>query len=353
MLQKNIKTIALILFAIVLFLMVRFAIEHMHKTNDVKPTKVHAANYVRAESDSQMQAFANMAGGVGKLVHMREMYPVERDKQTTIRGNRDTLYSAGVFDLTTPITIEKPEAQGRFQSMMVISQDHSILPTEHGSGSFQLDQERVGTRYALVLIRTFANPDDPEDMKAAHDLQDHIRISQEAIGELEIPAWDKSSLDKTRSQINVLAEGMKGDTAGFFGEKDKLDPIKHFIGAAFGWGGNPEEAAMYTSVTPQQNDGKQAYELTVKDVPVDGFWSITVYNADGFFEPNEENAYSFNNKTAKPNDDGSYTIRFGGDPQADNYLPIMDGWNYTVRLYQPQKNLLEGEWTFPEAKPVQ
>ena len=40
------------------------------------------------------------------------------------------------------------------------------------------------------------------------------------------------------------------------------------------------------------------YRLTVRDVPVDGFWSISVYNADGFFEPNERGAYSVNNITA-------------------------------------------------------
>jgi hypothetical protein len=47
------------------------------------------------------------------------------------------------------------------------------------------------------------------------------------------------------------------------------------------------------------------YTLTVRDVPVDGFWSISVYNADGYFQPNDRNAYSVNNVTAKPNDDGS------------------------------------------------
>ena len=55
------------------------------------------------------------------------------------------------------------------------------------------------------------------------------------------------------------------------------------------------------------------YELTVgADVPVDGFWSISVYNADGYFEPNEQGVYSVNNITAARNDDGSVTVRFGG-----------------------------------------
>ncbi|MGA3318549.1 MAG: DUF1214 domain-containing protein [Candidatus Korobacteraceae bacterium] len=52
----------------------------------------------------------------------------------------------------------------------------------------------------------------------------------------------------------------------------------------------------------------------MKDVPVDGFWSVTVYNVQGFMEKNDKNAYLFNSVTAKRNDDGSITIHFGGDP---------------------------------------
>jgi hypothetical protein len=91
--------------------------------------------------------------------------------------------------------------------------------------------------------------------------------------------------------------------------------------------------------------------LTVRDVPVDGFWSISVYNADGFFEPNDRGAYSVNNITATPNDDGSITVRFGGD-DGPNLIPIMDGWNYTVRLYRPRPEILDGSWTFPAVEPA-
>lgn len=54
------------------------------------------------------------------------------------------------------------------------------------------------------------------------------------------------------------------------------------------------------------------YRLTVRDVPVDGFWSISVYDAAGFFEANDRDAYTVNNLTAIPYDDGSVTVHFGG-----------------------------------------
>ena len=144
-----------------------------------------------------------------------------------------------------------------------------------------------------------------------------------------------------------------GYTGARFGTRDEVNPIAHLIGTAVGWGGNPEYAAIYIGAYPKANDGVTVHTLTVKDVPVDGFWSISVYNDKGFFEKNDLNAYSLNNLTAKPNADGSFTIHFGGcDGKAPNCLPIVKGWNYVARLYRPRKEILDGTWRFPEAQAV-
>ena len=91
----------------------------------------------------------------------------------------------------------------------------------------------------------------------------------------------------------------------------------------------------------------------MKDVPVDAFWSISVYNADGFFAPNPQGAYSLNNVTARRGTDRSYTIQFGRcDGKVPNCLPITPGWNYTVRMYRPRDEVIKGRWTFPEAQPI-
>ena len=105
-------------------------------------------------------------------------------------------------------------------------------------------------------------------------------------------------------------------------------------------------------VDPRLPSGE--YQLTVRDVPVDGFWSISVYNADGYFQPNDRDAYSVNNITAGRNDDGSVTVCFGGcDGARPNCLPIPDGWNYTVRLYRPRPEILDGTWTCPALTPAE
>ena len=138
-----------------------------------------------------------------------------------------------------------------------------------------------------------------------------------------------------------------------FGRREHVDPVRHLIGTAMAWGGNPEKDALYLTVTPRANDGVTAHELIVRDVPVDGFWSVSVYDADGYYRANEAGAYSLNNVTAEHDANGAVTIRFGGaDGSAPNRLPITPGWNYTVRLYRPRQELLDGTWHFPEAQPI-
>jgi hypothetical protein len=137
------------------------------------------------------------------------------------------------------------------------------------------------------------------------------------------------------------------------GRRNEVDPVRHLIVTTTGWGLNPDKDAIYLNVTPSKNDGTTIYKLDVKDVPVDGFWSISLYNAQGYFEPNNLNAYSLNSVTAKKSDNGSVAVQFGGcDGKVPNCLPTVHGWNYMVRLYRPRGQILDGAWKFPEAGPA-
>jgi hypothetical protein len=303
-------------------------------------------NFIRAESDLY---FGNLIkeGGLGKLAHRRE--PASIDNQSVIRLNRDTLYSSAVFDLDAgPATITLPDAGTRFMSMQVISEDHYVPEVVYGAGTYKIDREKVGTRYVLVGIRTLVDPADPEDVKKVHALQDAIKVEQAGAGNFEIPDWDQASQKKLRDALLVLGSTMS-DFRKAFGTKAEVDPIRHLLGTAMGWGGNPDKDATYLNTVPAGNDGKTVYTLAVKDVPVDGFWSVSLYNAEGYYQKNDYNAYSVNSVTAKRQDDGSVAVQFGGcDGKIPNCLPIMTGWNYTVRLYRPQAAILDGSWKFPE-----
>lgn len=94
--------------------------------NAAEPVTVDT--YVRAETDRTMAAYVSQ-GGFGKWFHVRQPTPI--DKQDVIRMNRDTLYSAGIFDLTNPVTITLPDTGGRFMSALIVNQDHSMLPAKY------------------------------------------------------------------------------------------------------------------------------------------------------------------------------------------------------------------------------
>jgi hypothetical protein len=80
------------------------------------PQRVNVDNFKRAETDTYFAKFAR-DGRIGRFHHAREPVPV--DKQDVIRMNRDTLYSAAVFDLDAgAVTITLPDAGKRFRSMM-------------------------------------------------------------------------------------------------------------------------------------------------------------------------------------------------------------------------------------------
>ena len=313
--------------------------------------KVTVSNFVRAETDKYFESVITESGRIGAFQHYRQPVPIER--QQVIRMNRDTLYSAVVFDLTTPATVIKPETDGRFQSMLVINQDHYVVQVEHDPGAYMITREKAGTRYGVAIFRTFVDANDSVDIAKANAIQDKVRAEQADKGSFEIPDWDTASLKAVRDGLNALVP-MMGEESKKFGAKDQVDPIQHLFFTASGWGGNPPEAAVYITVVPEGNDGKTPYALTVRDVPVDGFWSITLYDEAGYLWENPLNAYSFNNVTSKKNADGSVTIHFGacGDDRI-NCLPTPKGWNYAVRLYRPRATILDGSWTFPEPKIVE
>ena len=311
------------------------------------PAEVTVKNYVRAETDLQMRTYVEKYGCFGKFVHVRDAYDV--NSRATVRPNRDTIYSWGVFDLSSPLTIILPDPGKRYQSLMIVSQDHSIW-AEYGPKKVVLTEETAGTRYVMLLVRTFLDPNDEEDVNAAHALQDAIIVNQDAKGEFSVPNWKQEEVESMRNAINVIAPFVT-DSSKSFGRKEELDPVYWLLGAAIGWGGLPAKDSTYSGGFPEKNDGKTPYTLIVKDVPVDAFWSVTVYDDKGMLIVNEHDAYSYNSVTAKRNEDGSVTIHFGGDSAQDNFLPIVPGWNYVVRMYRPRKEILDGTWEFP--KPVE
>jgi hypothetical protein len=117
---------------------------------------VRVDNYNRAQSDVYF-GLSVKNGALGKFRHGRELMPAER--RGVIRPNRDTLYSAGVFDLDAgPETITLPDAGKRFMAMQAVNQDQYTPVVYYGAGSYTLTTERTGTRYAAVVVPMLVDP---------------------------------------------------------------------------------------------------------------------------------------------------------------------------------------------------
>jgi len=122
----------------------------------------------------------------------------------------------------------------------------------------------------------------------------------------------------------------------------------------------PEETRyIYTDFDKdgQRLNGGNRYAVTFaagKTPPVNGFWSLTVYNKEHLFEPNTLNRFSLGtkSKSMKQNSDGSLTLYFQSEPpgadKETNWVPTpKDEFSLYIRAYWPKTEILEGRWTPP------
>jgi hypothetical protein len=317
-------------------------------------TPVTSQNYATAETQSlfagayiALIAKSTCTPGMGVLMHERE--PSDPSHRAFARVNYDTLYSWLLLDLTTPATISMPETDGRYQSAQVLNEGHWMPFVITEPGSFTLTRENSGSRYVLVGFRTQMNMQDRDDIAAANALQDLISVEQAEPGEMVFTdRWNKEEILALRKELQILRDEKGYKSEDMFGKEGEIDFDMNNVGVAIGWGGQPKEGAVYLFYTP---DSDEHQTLTMSNVPHadNAFWSITVYDEDGFVasEP-----FNMNSSFAKTNVDGDTVLNFGGDPSADNYLPVYPGWNATLRIYTPQPNYFDGSWVRPELQPA-
>jgi len=325
-------------------------------------------------------------GALGKFSHTREVQKVDPSPasapthgQDVIRQNRDTLYSRLVLDLTVDAVVIFPEMGGRFTSLSFHSEGHDVFPCAYDVGRYRMSNSSCGcsapcrrvlpsgevctafgTRYAIIRVRMLVDPDDATDVQAAHKSQDAWQVEQEAPGTWEIPNWNQTELTHTRDLLLELKEHSKAPTTfGFFSGPEKIDHLFGILYVAAGWGAVRPNDQTYVGWVSPAGSQKQ-WMLTVPQVPIDknGFWSITVYNKEGFMFALPSNYNSALQGLEGLNSDGSTTVRFGGcedparqKPSPTHCLPIRSGWNLVFRFFRPSEAILNGSWVPPEPVP--
>jgi hypothetical protein len=142
--------------------------------------------------------------------------------------------------------------------------------------------------------------------------------------------------------------------------------LKRAIVAQLGLGANLPEDAIYplnlADDTGRPLDGANKYTLDLgkgETPPANAFWSVTLYDADGFQVANPLNRFNLSSwMPLKSNADGSFDLYFqnetpGKDKEA-NWLPAPKGaFNLLMRLYAPRSEALIGKWNPPAVTRVQ
>ena len=191
--------------------------------------------------------------------------------------------------------------------------------------------------------------------KADPAVQKGLAAAPEAAQKLM--AWKMPTLAR-------IANGwsMNTDTMGVYGNYY----LKRALVTQLGLGANLPEDAIYplnlADDTGKRLDGASNYVIHFdKDdiPPVEAFWSITLYDNEGFQVANTLNRFAVSSwMPFKYNPDGSLDLYFQNEsPGADkkaNWLPAPKGpFNLTMRLYAPKAEALTGKWNPPPVTKVQ
>ena len=305
-------------------------------------------NYSEAETQTIFAKYiadvsaATCTVGLGTILNLQKA--ADPKDRTVIRINFDTLYSWLILDLTTPATFTLPQTNGRYQSAMVVN-GQGYVYVEKEPGDYTLTEDEVGSRYALVAFRTGVNIQDPDDVAQAQALQAKLSVTQAKTGEYVQPnQWDLEQMMALRAAYNEERNEKGVKSESLFGRPGEVTPEQNNMGVAVGIGGLPKEGAVYLFYTPSSSEPQM---LTLKDVPNgdNAFWSLTVYDKDGF--PVGEN-FNVNSAFAEADAQGDVTLHFGGDTTQPNYLEIYPGWNATFRIYNPKPAYFDGSWARPE-----
>jgi hypothetical protein len=150
--------------------------------------------------------------------------------------------------------------------------------------------------------------------------------------------------------------GMNTDTMGVYGNYY----LKRALVSQLGLGANLPQDAIYplnlADDTGKPLDGANNYTIHFDNgamPPAEAFWSITLYDNDGFQVANAINRFALSSwMPFTTNPDGSLDLYFqnespGADKEA-NWLPAPKGpYNLTMRIYAPKSEALTGKWNPP------
>ncbi|HTU32716.1 MAG TPA: DUF1254 domain-containing protein [Candidatus Acidoferrum sp.] len=256
-----------------------------------------------------------------------------------------------------------PNGEQKLASALAFGKSGDLTPPEQVKAMTPVE---FFTAFARAMK---ANPPHSEDAAMVADLA-RIGIT---------PGEDFATSKLTLEQLQAVNDGAHGASARLesFASKSHqnkpgwgtfirnvgrygIDYISRGITARLAVGANPPEDAVYmatfTDGTDRSLSGSARYRMHFdKDQipPVLAFWSLTAYDKDGYFIANPLNRYAIGDRDPlKFIPDGSLDLYIQnaspGNDRESNWLPSGNGpFNLIIRLYWPQKAILDGTWQPP------
>ena len=286
---------------------------------------------------------------INVLVHHRE--PASIEDQPVIRQNRDTLYSSAIVDISQGATLSLPDAGGRYLSVMVVNNDHYINDVFHDAGEHEFTVDRFDTDYVLVAARILVDPNDPADLDSCPRAPGPDRSARRSARPFVTPAYDTASFDTTRERGAHAVARPRRSSPALSAARTPSTRCKHLLGTASGLGRparNRKPSTQRRSRLPDRRVPGHRRRRAGRWVLVDlGLQRRRLLRGQ---RPQRLQRQQHHRGTERRRHDHGH---FGGcGDDRPNCIPIIDGWNYAVRLYQPRPEVLDGSWTFPAAQPA-
>jgi hypothetical protein len=300
----------------------------------------------------------------------------------------------GVTRIVSPTTmnwmIARTESNGRdYDKVGKIQDGFKMTPLSKWGTDYVAPKSTIDPNIDMVTppLKTVAEMNAKEFFQRASDLivkygahaTDGSQLMRlEQIGFSANTGWDLDNLSK--SELATLEAGaakgqrdiksyvpkfetpqngwlIPADTMGVYGNHY----VRRAMIALIGLGANHPEDAIYPLAIADADGDKmvaeQNYQLHFESdglPPVGAFWSVTMYDEEGFAVHNELDRYAIGDRNELTyNDDGSLTLYMQHErPSADkvsNWLPSPEegAIGVTMRLYEPEQSILTGEWIPP------
>ncbi|WP_083634285.1 DUF1254 domain-containing protein [Saccharicrinis aurantiacus] len=326
--MKKLNQLLFVIFISVLITSCQSSKKDKKVSTESSPTIVTEDNFPQAYTNMRLGAVLKKAGAINTFFEM-PVPPSIPEQQFVVRMNRDTYYSVSVIDMSSDsVFVTIPETD-KYVSLQICDENHETQPMIYGSGRHKITAK---TTHAFVIVRAL------EDAARRN-----LIIEAGSATPFVVKEWDMESFKKIDKAGNLDFSDGYDQSKAFGNAESGQTAYMNYVGCAGGWGGAMVEDNIYQTSPYFEADG--CYEMTFVDPKDLSFWSATVYNADGRMFNDVANISSEMNPTK--NADGTITLRFGCDGQANN-IPIREGnktgkFNVLMRHYNPSKEVSNKE----------